>query len=238
MTSAQQPVLRPSGETSVLLFDFGGTLDSDGVSWKERFFRLCRQEGIEVAPERFDRVFYAADDRLVGNLPVALSFRQTVERLAEGLAEGLELEGRARLMAERLACRFVAEALERLAGSAELLGRLSRRYRLGVISNFYGNLAGICEETGLSQHLSVAIDSAMVGCSKPDPRIFLAALRELGAKPADAVFIGDSPSRDMAGARGVGMPHIWLAREGSNGAACCAGDRVIHRLAQLQEIFL
>ena len=30
-----------------LLFDFGGTLDADGVAWKERFYALYRAEGLE-----------------------------------------------------------------------------------------------------------------------------------------------------------------------------------------------
>ena len=35
----------PSVDAAVL-FDFGGTLDADGVAWKERFFRLCLDEGV------------------------------------------------------------------------------------------------------------------------------------------------------------------------------------------------
>ena len=33
-----------------VLFDFGGTLDANGVAWKERFFRLFRDEGVGIAP--------------------------------------------------------------------------------------------------------------------------------------------------------------------------------------------
>ena len=54
---------------AAVLFDFGGTLDADGITWKERFFRLCLDEGVTIARERFDPVFYAADDALVGGIP-------------------------------------------------------------------------------------------------------------------------------------------------------------------------
>ena len=37
--------MTPAVET--LLFDFGGTLDADGVAWKERFFTLYRAEGLD-----------------------------------------------------------------------------------------------------------------------------------------------------------------------------------------------
>lgn len=223
---------------SVLLFDFGGTLDADGTSWKERFFRLFQEEGAGTSPDRFDTAFYAADDALVGALPADLGFRDTAVRLALGVAGELQIRNPA--LARRVGGRFVEEASERLAASAELFDRLSLRYRLGVISNFYGNLSAVCQETGIGQYLVAAVDSTAVGCSKPDPRIFQAALARLGAEPGDAVFVGDSLARDMAGARAVGMAHIWLAGEHGNGRGrvCCPKDRIIRRLTDLSGIFL
>ncbi len=76
---------------AAVLFDFGGTLDADGLPWKERMYRLFRDEGAVVASDRFDPAFYAADDGLVGTLPATTSFRSTVERLAAGVAAALEL---------------------------------------------------------------------------------------------------------------------------------------------------
>jgi hypothetical protein len=40
-----------------LLLDFGGTLDSDGKHWLDRFIRLYKQNGLDVAPEDIKRVF-------------------------------------------------------------------------------------------------------------------------------------------------------------------------------------
>ena len=70
---------------AAVLFDFGGTLDADGVAWKERFFRLCLDEGVTIERERFDPVFYAADDALVGGVPDTLSIEDTIGRLATGV---------------------------------------------------------------------------------------------------------------------------------------------------------
>ena len=107
------------------------------------------------------------------------------------------------------------------------------------MSNFYGNLEAVCRETGIGRYLSAAVDSVAVGCSKPDPAIFHAALERLSAGAAEAVFIGDSAARDMAGARGVGMRHVLLAAEGFNGfQPCCPGDSRIRRLEELAEMFL
>jgi HAD superfamily hydrolase (TIGR01549 family) len=224
------PAAQPG--VSVLLFDFGGTLDADGVPWKARFFRIWTDEVGEIAPEVFDPAFYDADDALVGALPAETSLEETVGRVARGLVEKLQ-PGDAGV-AERIATRFAVEASARLSQSAALLERLASKYRLGVVSNFYGNLAAVCQGAGLAPHLSVAIDSARIGFRKPDARIFEAALTALEARASEALFVGDSLPRDMAGARGVGIRHVWLAA--GTGEPCCPADRVIRRLCELEEV--
>jgi len=48
-------------------------------------------------------------------------------------------------------------------------------------------------------------------------------------------FVGDSLTRDMAGARAVGMRHIWLVGGAAPaGDPCCRGDRVIHSLKDVE----
>jgi putative hydrolase of the HAD superfamily len=218
-----------------LLFDFGGTLDSDGIPWKERFFRLWT-EGERIPRERFDRAFYAADDALVGSVTPELSLDETVSRLARGIAEGLGATDAT--LPGRLARRFCDESRQSLSASGAILGRLCRRFRLGVVSNFYGNLASVCREAGLEPFLSAAVDSAAVGSCKPDSAIFRAALDRLGADAAGSVFVGDSLERDMAGARAVGMRHVLVAG-GSDGAArggCCPEDPVIRGLSELEAL--
>ena len=212
-----------------LLFDFGGTLDADGLPWRERFLRLFAEE-TGRAPEGFDRAFYDADDALVGAVPPDLSLEETVRRLARGVADGLARPA----AAPRVAERFLADARQALTVSREVLAGLAVRYRLGVVSNFYGNLEAVCREAGLAPHLSAAVDSAVVGVEKPDPRIFTAALAAVAAGPEEAVFVGDSLPRDMAGARGLGMAHVWV-RSGP-GSPCCPGDRVIGSVRDLPEV--
>lgn len=231
------PRARPLTGSRAVLFDFGGTLDADGLTWKERVARLWREEGVVIAPERFDPVFYAADDALVGTVPPTLPFPETVARLVAGVARGLGRRDDA--MVDRIATRFVSSAMATARRNAPLLSALARRYRLGIVSNFYGNLATVCDNCGILESFSVIIDSAHVACVKPDPRIFQAAVKALGVATADAIFVGDSPSRDMAGARGVGMPHIWLAAEApQRQAPCCPGDRVVRSLAELEGLLL
>ena len=220
--------------TAALLFDFGGTLDADGLPWQERFRALYRAQG--VTPDGgFDAVFYAADDALPGALSRTCGLRETVARLAAGVSAGLGLHDAP--LTARVAEGFVEASLTHLQRNHALLAHLRRRYRLGIVSNFYGNLDAVCAEAGIDGLFDIVVDSTRVGATKPDPRIFRHATDALGVAPEETTFIGDSPSRDMAGARSVGMRHIWLAGPDASAARpCCPGDRVIASLGDLDTV--
>ena len=219
--------------TAALLFDYGGTLDADGLPWKERFRQLYRTHGVDPADDVWDPVFYAADDALPGVLPSGCGLRETIGRLVAGVSTGLRVTDPR--VTVQVGAGFLEASLAHLSASRQLLTRLRGRYRLGLVSNFYGNLDAVCEEVRIAGLFDVMVDSARVGFTKPDARIFRHAADALGVDPAAATFIGDSPWRDMAGARGVGMRHVWLTVE-TPPNPCCPGDRVISRLADLENV--
>jgi FMN phosphatase YigB (HAD superfamily) len=222
---------------SAVLFDFGGTLDADGIAWKMRFFQLCRDEGLVDDLEQFERAFFAVDDALVAAIPSSFTFEETACRIGHGLARAFGTEHEA--VGARIASRFLDDALRHLARNTPLLTRLAASYRLGIVSNFYGNLGTVCHNAGIRHLFSVITDSACVGSVKPDPRIFQSALDGLGLRPADALFVGDSLPRDMAGACAIGMRHVWLAGAApADAEACCPDDLVIHSLEELDRLLL
>jgi putative hydrolase of the HAD superfamily len=47
--------------------------------------------------------------------------------------------------------------------------------------------------------------SFAVGVVKPDPRIYLNAIEQLGVKPEDALYIGDGGDDELAGAQRAGL---------------------------------
>ena len=82
--------------------------------------------------------------------------------------------------------------------------------RLGLITN--GSVRMQSEKLeclGLSSAFDTILISAAEGISKPDPAIFHRALDRLRVDPARAVFVGDHPDVDVAGARAAGMFAIW-----------------------------
>ncbi|MFO0995887.1 MAG: HAD family hydrolase [Alphaproteobacteria bacterium] len=191
-----------------ILFDFGGTLDADGLPWKERFHHLYRAEGVALDPEAFAPLFYAADDRLVGDLARSAGLRATIDQLTANL-DPLLPNGSAERRA-RVGRRFIEDAQACLGRNRPILRALRAQCPLGIVSNFYGNLEGVCRETGLDGLIDVAVDSTVVGASKPEPRIFEAALRPLGVEAGACVFVGDSLHRDWVGAERLGMTFIWI----------------------------
>src|SRR5437899_10563511 len=122
---------------SGVLFDFGGTRDADGLAWKERVYRLFRDEGVAVERERFDPLFHAADDALVGTIPPTTSFDATVARLVAAVAEALGLADRG--MAARVARRCVDDAPAHPGDNAPSPARRARPARLGLVSSLDAN---------------------------------------------------------------------------------------------------
>jgi HAD superfamily hydrolase (TIGR01509 family) len=217
-----------------ILFDFGGTLDSDGLPWKERFYPIYRQEGIDWDFPVYERFFHASDDSLtkekldmIGYLPMLL------EQVSRVLHYGDRYNA---MLAHRVAERFHADSLRCLDRNRPLLEELSARYRLGIVSNFYGNLEFLCEEIGYDDLFDTVVDSARIGVTKPHPAIFEAALDKLGCSPEQAVFVGDNPIRDMAAAKALAMPHVWLNTVHPEQRTCCEDDRVIQSLGALRDI--
>jgi putative hydrolase of the HAD superfamily len=86
----------------------------------------------------------------------------------------------------------------------ELLNCLRERgVRLGVISNVYSrravpiNLA----RYELAHYFDTVVTSAAFGWRKPNPSIFLETARQMQLTPGECVYVGDTVSRDVVGAR-------------------------------------
>jgi putative hydrolase of the HAD superfamily len=97
---------------------------------------------------------------------------------------------------------------------AEALVRdLARDHRLALVTNGAPDVQREkLSHTDLASSFAVVIISAEIGVGKPDPRIFEAALARLDVAPEDAVMVGDSLARDVAGAHAAGLRTIWIDR--------------------------
>ena len=236
-----------------LIFDFGGTLDGNGIHWLERTYQFIHERHPEITREAFDEAdratiteFALGDSSIEWSyqdgsmLPVGAvasehaarcSLRETADAIAAGIYQRLGLSQR---MKDEYVEWFCAGAAEILAANRQWLETLYGTYQLAVISNNFGNTGGWCDEYGLTPLLGSIIDSTVLGIAKPDARIFEAALSELNVTPTNAIYVGDSYSADMVGGKNAGMWTAWLV--GDQPRACPDPSMVDVQLSHLHEL--
>jgi putative hydrolase of the HAD superfamily len=216
-----------------ILFDFGGTLDSDGTTWLERFLRIYEGLGVPCPRPRFDRAFYDSDDGLPSRFGLkGLSLEQTLSLQVRCVFEALAPERAA--LAPEVVARFLEESRASFRRVRPALERLASRHRLGIVSNFYGNLDSVLASEGLRDLFGTVADSGVLGVTKPDPAIFRKALSDLGCEPHEAVMVGDSVPRDMKGAEGLGMRHVLVGD--LSRPACCPDALRVASVADLERV--
>jgi len=105
--------------------------------------------------------------------------------------------------------------LHKLPFAQEVLSELKMRgYKLGLVTNTVtsreAHVRTAIRRIGLEQFFDAIITSVDLGFPKPDPRIFLTALRELEVKPEEAVMVGNRIDTDILGGNQAGMKTILL----------------------------
>lgn len=123
-------------------------------------------------------------------------------------------------LARQLAEAYPERRLGRCAPYPEVVGVLEDLggiARLGVVTNgMEEHQRAKLDAAGLTGLFDVVVSSSAVGASKPDPRIFQFALECVSGRPADAVMVGDNPTRDVAGAQQAGIRGVWVDRDGGD----------------------
>lgn len=64
-------------------------------------------------------------------------------------------------------------------------------------------------DMGFDRRFDPIIDLSFLGSLKPEPEAYAHALKELGAEPAEVVFVDDQP-RNAAGADACGLVGVWF----------------------------
>jgi putative hydrolase of the HAD superfamily len=90
-------------------------------------------------------------------------------------------------------------------GTREALERIAAKFRTAVISNADGRIVELLAGCRIADCFETITDSGVVGHEKPDPVIFETALRAMGAKPEESLYVGDVYSVDFLGATRAGM---------------------------------
>ncbi|MHB1156117.1 MAG: HAD family hydrolase [Phycisphaerales bacterium] len=192
------------------IFDYGNTL----IEFSQTQIRRCdnalgellKREFGPFDSSLFDQIRHA--DRMA---PYTGEYRENVmEVIAGKLVKQLydrepTVEQLERMLQTRL--EVFVESIETSPEVIALLGRLKKRYKLGLVSNYPCGRAirASLDRTGIGAYMDVVVVSGDVGHVKPHPRPFEAALSQLNVAANEAIYVGDNWLGDVQGAKRLGM---------------------------------
>lgn len=93
-------------------------------------------------------------------------------------------------------------------GAADLLATLHGKFKLGIAANQPKTVHKYLEEKGILKFFDSRMVSDEIGYSKPDVRMFLKVLENLGSKPESSAMVGDRQDNDIIPAKVIGMKTI------------------------------
>jgi putative hydrolase of the HAD superfamily len=177
---------------------------------------LERRSGVDVGDEAAQRGFDAEiahylANHMRGGDPAGLELLR--DECAEAMRVAIgrdELDHPTVLAALLAALEF--EPFEDVVPTLEELR--ARGLRLVVVSDWDCSLPRWLERAGLGGLVDGAVSSAAVGAAKPAVAVFEAGLELAGCDAAEAVHVGDSVEKDVAGARAAGLRAILVQRHG------------------------
>lgn len=228
----------------VVFFDAGGTLVHPYPSVGEIYAGVARRYGCRNSASEIQSLFTSAWKRRdgIGGLNSQTSekierqwWRDLVHEVFSALGGVDNFDG----FFEELYDLFARPEVWRLyPGTMEVLKALKKRgQKLAIISNWDSRLLKLCETLGIQDYMEFILASAVVGVSKPDPRIFLEALQRMNSESGDAVHVGDSWEDDVKGATKLGIEAIWINRHGdSHPAASHQQAQRIRTIRDLKEL--
>ena len=101
-----------------------------------------------------------------------------------------------------------------LPGVVEMLQIIQTRAKLGLVTNAYDGQEqrARIKNSGLDQFFDCIVVAGEVGIYKPDPALFLQAVRLLNTTPGQTIFVGDSLKYDVVGAISAGLQTVLVTK--------------------------
>lgn len=224
-----------------LIFDYGGTIDTSGDHWSEIIWDSWQKAGVAADKAEFRECYVFAERELARTLHILphhnfndlLRIKMNIElqHLVElGHFSPEEIDAKA----EEIAGYCYESAKASVAKSADVLEKLSQKYPIVLVSNFYGNISTVLQDFGIAKYFKKIIESAVVGVRKPDPEIFRLGVSALSLPADEVLVIGDSYKKDIEPARRAGCQAIWLkGRQWSEDEETRLDESMINSLDEL-----
>lgn len=126
--------------------------------------------------------------------------------------------------------------IEIVPGVKKMLDDLSGKYKLAIVANSVTKVSRIAlQKFDLAKYFDAIVLSRDLGARKPDPEIFIYALRSMWIKGSEAIHVGDSLEIDVQGAQNAGMKTVWI--KGDEEVTNIHPDFVISKVTELPSLF-
>ncbi|WP_461865769.1 HAD family hydrolase [Thermococcus sp.] len=110
-------------------------------------------------------------------------------------------------------------------------------YKLGVITSGPKYQKLKLRIAKLDRYFDIIVTRDDVNAIKPEPKIFLYVIEQLGIEPKDAMMIGDSLQQDVYGAKNIGMTGVWINRKNEKGYNFADFEiKTLHELRKILEV--
>lgn len=230
-------------EIKGIIFDYGGTLDTGGDHWSEVLWRCYQAEKVAVTRLAF-REAYVFGERALAHSPFIspsddfsdLLFIKVHLQLTYLYLHHYISSEDVVLYDRKIAERAFQETKKVILESKEVLNKLSKMYKLVLVSNFYGNICSVLKNFHLLCYFDKIIESAVVGVKKPDPAIFQLGVDALALSTEHVLVVGDSITKDILPAKSLGCTTAWIKGVGWNESSkeeLLAPDITIDQLSNL-----
>lgn len=121
------------------------------------------------------------------------------------------------------------------ANARQVLDYLAPNYLMHILTNGFEKVQrDKLERSDLRKYFDVVLSSEEIGISKPEPGIFVEAMKRANTSPEECLMIGDDEKVDILGAQFVGMDQVWFNPEGNISKSKPTYE--IRDLAELKEI--
>lgn len=204
-----------------IIFDYGGTIDTDSIHWAEVIWRGYQHVGVDAEYNHY-RMAYVHGERTLAKFPVIKENDNFLQLLIKKidiqtsflvdahLWQRMEKHEQERKeLSDKIAQFCYDFVIENLKKSRPVLAEMAKKFPLVLVSNFYGNIHAILEDFKL-QYFKEIIESAVVGVRKPNPEIFRLGVDALGLKPQEVIVVGDSYDKDIIPASTIGCKTVWI----------------------------
>ncbi|MBR4966798.1 MAG: HAD family hydrolase [Bacteroidaceae bacterium] len=199
-----------------VIFDYGGTIDTNGIHWGEVIAEQYRLAGIELERELY-RNAYVHGERSLAKAPVIAPqdtfhtlLRKKISIQFEYLKEQTQSGQFTDENAEKIADGCYSKVKETLETSRGIIASFAQRFPMVLVTNFYGNMPVVLNEFGLDNFFRCIVESSVVGIRKPDPALFAMGVEALHIAAENIVVIGDSYRKDIYPALTLGCKTVWL----------------------------